>query len=410
MSHACRLCGEPRRHSVADLGATPLANAYLRADQLGEVERYYPLRAVVCSACLLVQIDYVVEPDTLFRHYLYFSSYSGARLESARAFAAHIIERLGLAPGDRVVEVASNDGYLLQQFVARGLDVVGVEPAVNIARAAAAAGVPTMTEFFGASLARTLAEQGQRARLIIANNVLAHVPDPNDFIEGIRILLAPGGVATAEFHHLLSLVEQCQFDTIYHEHFSYLSFYTVEKVFAAHGIVLFDVDEIGTHGGSLRIYGRHDGDDSKPVSDRIGALRQREIDAGLTDLAAYRGFAEQVRETKRKLLEFLIQAKRAGKSIVGYGAPGKGNTLLNYCGIRQDFLDYTVDRNPYKQGKFTPGTRIPIYDPKRISETKPDYVLILPWNLKDEISQQMSFIREWGGKFVVPIPEVQIIS
>jgi hypothetical protein len=239
---------------------------------------------------------------------------------------------------------------------------------------------------------------------------LAHVPDLNDFVGGMKILLADRGVITMEFPHLLQLMSLNQFDTIYHEHFSYLSFYTVEKVFAAHGIVLFDVDEIGTHGGSLRIYGRHDGDASKPVSERVGALRQREIDAGLTDLAAYRGFSEQVRETKRKLLEFLIQAKRAGKSIVGYGAPGKGNTLLNYCGIRQDFLDYTVDRNPYKQGKFTPGTRIPIYDPKRISETKPDYVLILPWNLKDEISQQMSFIREWGGRFVVPIPEVQIIS
>lgn len=409
MSHACRLCGEPRRHSVADLGATPLANAYLRADQLGEVERYYPLRAVVCSACLLVQIDYVVEPDTLFRHYLYFSSYSGARLESARAFAAHIIERLGLAPGDRVVEVASNDGYLLQQFVARGLDVVGVEPAVNIARAAAAAGVPTMTEFFGASLARTLAEQGQRARLIIANNVLAHVPDPNDFIEGIRILLAPGGVATAEFHHLLSLVEQCQFDTIYHEHFQYFSLATAQRAFAAHGLQVVDVEEIPDQGGSLRLYVRHAGEVGTPAG-RVDRVVASERAAGLDCLERYRQFGTQIAGIKLDLLSFLVNARRDGRSVVCYGAAAKGNTLLNYCGVRADLVDYAVDRNPHKQGLFLPGSRIPIRAPAMVRETRPDYLLILPWNLRDEVMHQKAFIREWGGRFVVPVPSLRVLD
>ena len=288
--------------------------------------------------------------------------------------------------------------------------VLGIEPAANVAEVAIEKGVPSVVKFMGRETAAEIASDHGKADLLLGNNVLAHVPDLNDFVGGMKILLADHGVITMEFPHLQQLMSLNQFDTIYHEHFSYFSFYTVEKVFAAHGIVLFDVDELGTHGGSLRIYGRHEGDGSKPVTDRVEALRQREIDAGMTGLAAYRKFAEQVRETKRKLLEFLIGAKRAGKSVVGYGAPGKGNTLLNYCGIRQDFLDYTVDRNPYKQGKFTPGTRIPIYDPSRISETKPDYILILPWNLKDEICQQMSFVREWGGQFVVPIPEVKIIT
>jgi hypothetical protein len=389
---------------------SPLCQTHISQDQLREMEPFYPLHAYICANCFLVQLQEFVAPQEIFGEYAYFSSYSDSWVAHAKRYAEAMVARFGFGKSSRVVEIASNDGYLLQHFVAMGIPVLGIEPAANVAKVAIEKGIPSVVEFMGRSTAARIAKEHGKADLLLGNNVLAHVPDLNDFVGGMKILLADRGVITMEFPHLLQLMSLNQFDTIYHEHFSYLSFYTVEKVFAAHGIVLFDVDEIGTHGGSLRIYGRHDGDASKPVGERVGALRKREIDAGLTDLAAYRGFAEQVRETKRKLLEFLIQAKRAGKSIVGYGAPGKGNTLLNYCGIRQDFLDYTVDRNPYKQGKFTPGTRIPIYDPKRISETKPDYVLILPWNLKDEISQQMSFIREWGGQFVVPIPEVQVIS
>lgn len=406
----CRFCGHELKHSFVDLGMSPLCQTHISREQLREMEPFYPLHAYICANCFLVQLQEFVAPQEIFGEYAYFSSYSDSWVAHAKRYAEAMVTRFGFGKSSRVIEIASNDGYLLQHFRAMDIPVLGIEPAANVAKVAIEKGIPSIVEFMGRNTAARIAKEHGKADLLLGNNVLAHVPDLNDFVGGMKILLAERGVITMEFPHLLQLMSLNQFDTIYHEHFSYLSFYTVEKVFAAHGIVLFDVDEIGTHGGSLRIYGRHDGDDSKPVTDRVGALRQREIGAGLTDLAAYRGFAEQVRETKRKLLEFLIQAKRAGKSIVGYGAPGKGNTLLNYCGIRQDFLDYTVDRNPYKQGKFTPGTRIPIYDPNRISETKPDYVLILPWNLRDEISQQMSFIREWGGQFVVPIPEVQIIS
>jgi hypothetical protein len=319
-----------------------------------------------------------------------------------------ITERLGLGASSSVVELASNDGYLLQYFVQKGIPALGIEPAANVAKAAEEKGVPTVVEFFGRDLARRLVGEGKSANLILGNNVLAQVPDINSFVEGIKILLAPGGVVTIEFPHLLQLMDQNQFDTIYHEHFSYFSFHTTEKIFAAHGMKLFDVEELPTHGGSLRIYGRHADDESKPVTDRAIALREREIAAGLAGLHAYRKFREQVEATKRDLLEFLIEKKREGKSIIGYGAPGKGNTLLNYCGIRTDFLDYTVDRNPYKQGKFLPGTHIPIYAPDKIYETRPDYVLILPWNFKDEIMKQMAPIRAWGGQFVIPIPEVTV--
>jgi hypothetical protein len=321
-----------------------------------------------------------------------------------------MVERFQYGPRSKVVEIASNDGYLLQHFVAMGIPALGIEPAANVAKVAVDKGIPTVVRFFGRQTASEVAAEHGKADLLLGNNVLAHVPDLNDFVGGMKILLKGDGVITMEFPHLFRLMEMNQFDTIYHEHFSYFSFFTVEKVFAAHGITLFDVEELSTHGGSLRIYGRHADDGSKQVTERVSALRSRELEAGVADLATYRSFAEQVRETKRKLLDFLIGAKRDGKSVVGYGAPGKGNTLLNYCGIRQDFLDYTVDRNPYKQGKFTPGTRIPIVDPSRIKETRPDYILILPWNLKDEICEQMSFVREWGGRFVVPIPEVRIVS
>lgn len=406
----CRFCGHELKHSFVDLGMSPLCQTHISPEQLTEMEPFYPLHAYICANCFLVQLQEFVAPQDIFGEYAYFSSYSDSWVAHAKRYADAMVDRFGFGPSSKVVEIASNDGYLLQHFVAMGIPVLGIEPAANVAKVAIEKGVPSVIKFLGRNTAAEIASEHGKADLLLGNNVLAHVPDINDFVGGMKILLGDGGVITMEFPHLLQLMLQNQFDTIYHEHFSYLSFYTVEKIFAAHGIVLFDVEEFGTHGGSLRIYGRHEGDDTKAVSERVGALRQREIDAGLTDLAAYRGFAEQIRETKRKLLEFLIRAKRAGKSVVGYGAPGKGNTLLNYCGIRQDFLDYTVDRNPYKQGKFTPGTRIPICDPSRIRETRPDFVLILPWNLKDEICEQMSFIREWGGQFVVPIPEVRIIS
>jgi SAM-dependent methyltransferase len=319
-----------------------------------------------------------------------------------------MVDRFQIGPKSQVIELASNDGYLLQYFVEKGIPVLGVEPAANVAQAAMRKGIPSLVKFFGVKTARELVASDKQADLLLGNNVLAHVPNLNDFVGGMKILLKPNGVITMEFPHLMRLMAESQFDTIYHEHFSYLSFYTVERVFAAHGLTLFDVEELPTHGGSLRIYARHTEDAAKPVSARVTELRTREINAGFTKIEHYFSFGEKVKDTKRKLLDFLIQVKREGKQVAGYGAPGKGNTLLNYCAIRTDFLDYTVDRNPYKQGKYTPGTHIPIYPVEKIRETKPDYLLILPWNLKDEVMQQMPYIREWGGKFVVPIPEVRV--
>jgi len=309
-----------------------------------------------------------------------------------------------------VIEVASNDGYLLQNFVERGIPALGIEPAVNVAQAAIAKGVPTLLKFFGRETARELIAQGQPADLLIGNNVLAQVHDINDFVAGMKILLASTGVITMEFPHLMRLVTENQFDTIYHEHFSYFSLLSASRIFAAHGLTIYDVDELETHGGSLRVYACHSEDPLRPITPRVDTLRGFEVAAGLEDLDYYTGFAERVRDTKHKLLDLLIAVKRAGKSIAGYGAPGKGNTLLNYCGIRTDFLDYTVDRNPYKHGKFLPGTHIPIYAPERIAETRPDYVLILPWNVRDEIMEQLAYIREWGGQFVIPIPEARVVS
>ena len=389
---------------------SPLCESYVAAEQLSQMERFYPLHVYVCDACYLVQLQEFVSPESIFTEYAYFSSYSTTWLDHARSYTSQMIEHWQLDQSSLVVEVASNDGYLLQYFIERGIPCLGIEPAANVAQAAIEKGVPTLVEFFGQQCARRLAAEGKRADLIVGNNVLAQVPDLNDFVAGLKRLLQPTGVITVEFPHLMRLMQDNQFDTIYHEHFSYFSFGTAERIFAAHELTLFDVEELGTHGGSLRIFARHANDTTKPVSQRVAALRQREVDAGLTNVAHYALFAEQVRETKRKLLEFLIQAKRAGKSIAGYGAPGKGNTLLNYCGIRTDFLDYTVDRNPYKQGKFLPGTHIPIYHPDKIQATKPDYVLILPWNFREEVMEQNRFIRDWGGQFVVPIPEVQVLS
>ena len=405
----CRFCGFNLRHTLVDLGMSPLCESYLSREQLNGMEPFYPLHVQVCEKCFLVQLQEYVRAEEIFTEYAYFSSYSDSWLQHASNYVDLMVERFKLGSGNFVVELASNDGYLLQYFVKKRIPVLGIEPAANVAKAAVAKGVPTLVQFFGVQTAKQMAAEGRHADLIIANNALAQVPDLNDFVGGMKILLQPGGVVTVEFPHLLRLMEQNQFDTIYHEHFSYFSFITAEKIFAAHGLTLFDVEELPTHGGSLRIYARHADNSSLPVSERVTGLRAREIAAGFTRMERYANFGEQVKETKRKLLEFLISARRAGKSIAGYGAPGKGNTLLNYCGIRTDFLDYTVDRNPYKQGKFLPGTHIPILHPDEIRRTRPDYVLILPWNLKDEIRKQLAYVAEWGGKLVVPIPEVQVL-
>jgi len=407
---ACRFCGSPLRHVFVDLGASPLANSYLEPEDLRKAEPFYPLCVYVCAECFLVQLPEEEKPEAIFSDYAYFSSYSDSWLRHAETYSRAMIERFGLGPGHQVIEVASNDGYLLRWFKERGIPVIGIEPARNVAEAAVEAGIPTIVKFFGEATARELVEQGTRADLLVGNNVLAHVSDLNDFVAGLKLLLAPSGVLTMEFPHLLRLMEEDQFDTIYHEHYSYFSLTTVRKVFTARGMTLFDVEELPTHGGSLRIYGRHDEDVSKPVGERVADLLVCEEAARLGCLETYSAFAERVRHVKRELLRFLIQAKDEGKSIAGYGAPAKGNTLLNYCGIRTDFIDYTVDRSPHKQGRFLPGTRIPIHAPDRLREMRPDYILILPWNLKDEIMEQMADVRSWGGRFVVAIPEVRILE
>jgi hypothetical protein len=389
---------------------SPLCESYLRPDQLNQMEPFYPLHAFVCENCFLVQLEEYVSPDHIFSEYAYFSSYADSWLEHCRHYTDQMLDRFALNGQSLVVEIASNDGYLLQYFAEKKIPVQGIEPAANVAQVALQKGVPTLVQFFGAQLAAELAREERQADLLVGNNVLAQVPNLCDFVAGMKILLKPRGVLTLEFPHLLQLMEGNQFDTIYHEHFSYFSFLTAEKIFAAHELVLFDVEELPTHGGSLRIFGRHKQDSSKQITSRVVELRAREEAAGLLRLESYGSFEEKVKDTKRELLRCLIRVKQEGKSIVGYGAPGKGNTLLNYCGIARDFLDYTVDRNPYKQGKYTPGTHIPICSPERIYETRPDYLLIMPWNLKDEIMQQMGQIRQWSGKFIVPIPEATIYS
>lgn len=404
----CRFCGNSLTRSVVDLGVQPLCQTHIAEHQLEQMEPFYPLHAYVCDRCFLVQLDEFVAPEDIFGEYAYFSSYSDSWVGHAKAYCEMASERFAIGPQSLVMEIASNDGYLLQHFVAKGVPVLGIEPAANVARTATDKGVRTTVKFLGQKTAREITDEYGRADLVAGNNVFAHVPALNDFVAGIKLLLKPDGVVTLEFPHLFRLMEENQFDTIYHEHFSYFSFYTASKVFAAHGMTLFDVEELPTHGGSLRIFGRHAEDHSKPVTARVETLLATELGDGVDRLETYASFEEKVKATKRGLLKFLVEAKDEGKSIVGYGAPGKGNTLLNYCGIRQDFLDYTVDLNPYKQNKYTPGSRIPICDPERIRITKPDYVLILPWNLKDEIMQQHAYIREWGGKFVVPIPDVRV--
>jgi hypothetical protein len=412
MNHAvnCRFCGRSVRHTFVDLGMSPLCQTHITSEQLNHMEPFYPLHAYVCEHCFLVQLEEFVAPGDIFSEYAYFSSYADSWVEHARRYCELMCERFGIDRGSRVVEIASNDGYLLQHFVSRGVQVLGVEPAANVAQAAVQKGIPSVVKFFGSQTARELARDFGRPDLLLGNNVLAHVPDLNDFVAGMKILLSEAGVITMEFPHLLELMQHNQFDTIYHEHFSYFSFMTVTEVFRRHGLTLFDVERIPTHGGSLRIYGRHAEDDAKPVTARALELLALEDRFGLKSLGTYAAFSEQVRETKRALLKFLIDAKRAGKRIVGYGAPGKGNTLLNYCGIGTDFLDFTVDRNPYKQGKYTPGAHIPIRHPDELVTARPDYVLILPWNLKEEILATVGKTPGLKARFVVPIPTVQIVG
>ncbi len=407
--HTCRGCGAGLGSAVIDLGTTPLCESFVSAEHYDEAEPIYPLRAYVCATCFLVQLGVFVRPEAIFTEYAYFSSYSDSWVRHAARYAETMRARLTLGPRSLVVEIGSNDGYLLQHFVAAGIPVLGIDPAANVAEAARARGVTTLVRFFGRAVADELVAQGRRADLIAGNNVLAQVPELHDVVAGLARLLAPGGVVTVEVPHLLRLIEGHQFDTIYHEHFSYFSLRTLMRIFASHALRCFDVEELASHGGSLRIFVCHADDPTHPTAPSVSAVEEAERRADLEDMATYTAFAERVRETKRALLTFLIEAKRAGKSIAGYGAPGKGNTLLNYCGIGTDFLDYTVDRNPYKQGRFLPGSRIPILAPEHVAETRPDYLLVLPWNLTREIVDQMAHIRTWGGQFVIPIPTVQVM-
>jgi SAM-dependent methyltransferase len=404
----CRFCHADLHRTFVDLGMSPLCETFLDERDLNHMEPFYPLHVYVCEECLLVQLEEYVSPADIFTDYPYFSSYSDSWLRHASRYVDAITERLGLHPGSLVVELGSNDGYLLQHFVAKGTPVLGIEPAANVAEVANAHGVRTRCVFFGPEVAEELRAEGHAADLVVGNNVLAQVPDVNGFVAGINTLLAADGVVTIEFPHLLRLVAENQFDTIYHEHFSYFSFLVAERIFAAHGLRLFDVEELPSHGGSLRIYGCHADSASHPTTPAVEAMRAKERAAGVDRLEYYDSFKRQVEETKRKLLDLLIEVRAGGKTVVGYGAPGKGNTLLNYCGIRGDFLDFTVDRNPHKQGRFLPGTHVPIGAPEDVDAARPDFVLILPWNLKDEIIQQLAHVRDWGGKFIVPIPEAKV--
>lgn len=404
---SCRFCGRALHHTLIDLGMSPLCETYPGPGDLNRMEPYYPLRVYVCEGCFLVQLQEYEKAENIFSDYAYFSSYSESWLRHSREYCGKMKDRFGLGAGSQAIEVASNDGYLLQYFVELGVPVLGIEPAANVARVAVEKGVPTLVRFFGAALARELAAEGKAADLALGNNVLAQVPDLNDFVEGLRIVLKPGGVLTLEFPHLLQLMRRNEFDTIYHEHFSYFSFLTTVRIMEAHGLRVFDVEELATHGGSLRVYACR-APDPRAEGPAVERLLETERAAGLDALEAYRSFAEQVKETKFALLEFLLSARREGKLVAGYGAPGKSATLLHYCGVTRDLLEFTVDRSPYKQGRFLPGNHIPILHPDAIAARKPDYVLILPWNLKDEIVEQLKFIREWGGRFAVPIPKLTV--
>ena len=407
-NNTCRFCKNKLNTTFVDLGMSPLANSYLTDENSNQMEPFFPLHAYVCESCFLVQLLEFTSSEDIFSDYAYFSSYSESWLLHAKEYASLMIKRFGLDANKRVVEIASNDGYLLQYFKEKDIPVLGIEPAKNVAEAAIQKGINTVVKFFGTQTATELLSQENSADLLIGNNVLAHVPDLNDFIKGMKILLKQDGIITMEFPHLMRLIDENQFDTIYHEHFSYFSLITAKRIFAAHGLNIFDVDELPTHGGSLRIYACHSDDGSKSISPRVKGLIEREETSGFSKREHYLLFNEKVKTIKLKILDFMIKTKREGKSIIGYGAPAKGNTLLNYCGIRTDFIDYTVDRSPHKQGHLLPGTHIPICHPDKIKETKPDYLLILPWNIKTEIMEQMAYIRDWGGQFVVLIPTIEI--
>lgn len=405
----CRFCNHILTQSFVDLGTSPLCQSTVTTANFNTGEIFYPLHAFVCDKCFLVQLDEFVSPSEIFEEYAYFSSYSDSWLEHAKLYAEKMIDELRLGEKSLVVEAASNDGYLLQYFAQRNIPVLGIEPAKNVAVVAAEKGIETRPIFLSKSSAQALQNEGIEADLLVGNNVLAQVPDLNGFVEGLKLILGQRGVLTIEFPHLLRLMERNQFDTIYHEHYSYFSLSAAARIFSNHGLVVYSVEELETHGGSLRVFLRHLDNTSLLVQESVAGLLELEREEGLLDMKTYSGFARNVRATKRKLLSFLTTVKEDGKSVAGYGAPGKGNTLLNYCGIRTDFIDYTVDRNPYKQGTYLPGTRIPVFAPEKIKETRPDYVFILPWNLKSEIIEQLDYIRSWGGQFIVPIPEVQVI-
>ena len=405
----CRFCQHELHHEFIDLVNAPPSNSFLTKDQLNEPEVFYPLKLYVCDKCFLVQIDEYKKSNEIFSHdYAYFSSFSKIWLDHAKRYVDMITDRLRLNVESHVIEIASNDGYLLQYFKEKQIPCLGIEPSANTARAAREKGIDTLEEFFGADLAERLAQEGKKADLIIGNNVLAHVPDINDFVKGLKIALNSGGVVTMEFPHLMRLVEENQFDTIYHEHFSYLSFHTVRQIFAKYGLVLFDVEELATHGGSLRIYARHDEDESKPVMPNVAELLEKEAARGMLTLDYYLDFQQKADKVKYALLSFLLEQKEQGKKVAAYGAAAKGNTLLNYCGVKKDLIEFVVDASPHKQGMFLPGSHIPVVKEEEITRLKPDYVIILPWNIKNEITEQLSYIREWDGKFVVAVPEIKV--
>jgi len=405
----CRFCNESLKVSFVDLGLSPLSNSFLKERELKNKEKLYPLHAYICEKCLLVQLEEFEKPENIFSEYVYFSSYSKTWLDHARKYSELMITKLKLNESSQVIEIASNDGYLLQFFKDKKIPILGIEPAFNVAKVAQKKDIPTISKFFGTKIARELADERIFADLLLGNNVLAHVPDVNDFVEGMKIILKKQGVITMEFPHILQLIKNNQFDTIYHEHFSYFSFHTVQKIFSHHKLRIFDVEELSTHGGSLRIYAKHEEDETKSITDNVKILNQKEIEFGCDNIENYKKFQEIVDKIKEDVKDFFVQARNEKKKVVGYGAPAKGNTLLNYCEINNNVMEFTVDLSEHKQGLFLPGTHIPVYSPDKIKDTKPDYVFILPWNLTDEIMTQLQYIREWGGKFVVPIPEVKIL-
>ena len=409
VARRCRFCGARLERTVIDLGVSPLCERFLDADEIRQMEPFYPLHVFACDQCHLVQLEALVPPEEIFTEYAYFSAYSSSWVEHARRYVEMIRARLALGPDDFVIELASNDGYLLQHFLGSGVPVLGIDPAANVVKDAEERGVPTLVRFFGRQTAENLAGQGERASLVIGNNVIAHVPDLNDFVGGVKIILRESGTATFEFPHLLRMLARVQYDTIYHEHFSYFSFTAIGRVLDAHGLEVYDVEELPTHGGSLRVYAQHAAGPHE-ITPTVSALLALEEAEGLRSPERYAQFTDEVIESKRALLDLLIQLRREGAHVVGYGAPGKANTLLNYCGIRTDLLDYTVDRNPHKHGLFTPGTHIPIHPPEMITETRPDYVVVLPWNLLDEISKQLAHVQKWGAKLIVPIPTARVVE